>query len=113
MSGNYMLTTFDFSTLCTPFPDEDLIRCLLDLYNKCINSGIEVFDRNKRITISKIQFVDLLKLCVKDNYIAFDNRIYKQKICIPMGSNSSPNMANLYLYFYEQQFLSRNTPDGR
>ena len=30
-----------------------------------------------------------------------------------MGSNFSPNMANLYLHFYEQNFLNRNTPEGR
>ena len=30
-----------------------------------------------------------------------------------MGSNFSPNMANLYLHFYESQFLSRNHEEGR
>ena len=111
--GNYMLATFDFSTLYTALPHEDLIRCIVALYNKYINSEIEVLYRNKKVIISKVQFVKLLKLCVKNNYITFDNRIYKQIIGIPMGSNFSPNMANLYLHFYEQQFLSRNTPDGR
>ena len=113
MPGNYMLATFDFSTLYTALPHDDLIRCIVALYNKYIHSEIEVFHRNKKITISKIQFVNLLKLCIKNNYVLFNNRLHRQKIGIPMGSNFSPNMANLYLHFYEQQFLNRNTPEGR
>ena len=111
--GNYMVSTFDFSTLYTALPHDDLIRCIVALYNKYVNSEIEVFYRNKIITISKVQFVNLLKLCVKNNYVLFNNRLYRQKIGIPMGSNFSPNMANLYLHFYEQKFLNRNTPEGR
>ena len=30
-----------------------------------------------------------------------------------MGSNFSPNLANLYLHFYESQFLNRNHDEGR
>ena len=46
--GNYMITTFDFSTLYTSLPHDDLIRCIVALYNKYINSDIEVFHRNKK-----------------------------------------------------------------
>ena len=113
MPGNHMLATFDFSTLYTALPHSDLIRCIVALYNKYIDSEIEVIHRNKKITISKVKFVELLKFCIKNNYVLFDNRIYRQKIGIPMGSNFSPNIANLYLHFYEAQFLSRNHLDGR
>ena len=111
--GNYMITTFDFSTLYTSLPHDDLIRCIVALYNKYIDSNIEVLHRNKKITISKIQFVNLLKFCINNSYVLFNNRLYRQKIGIPMGSNFSPNIANLYLHFYEQKFLDRNTPEGR
>ena len=56
--GNYMIATFDFSTLYTSLPHDDLIRCIVALYNKYINSDIEVFHRNKKISISKVQFVN-------------------------------------------------------
>ena len=33
--GNHMLTTFDFSTLYTALPHDDLIRCLVALLELC------------------------------------------------------------------------------
>ena len=97
----------------TTLRHDDLIRCIVALYNRHVNSEIKTFHRNKKLTINKIEFVNLLKLCNNNSYVLFNNRLYRQKIGIPMGSNFSPNMANLYLQFYEQNFLKRNTPEGR
>ena len=113
MPGNFMLSSFDFSTLYTALPHSDLIRCIVALYNKYIDSDIEVIHKYKKITISKVQFVELLKFCIKNSYVIFNDRIYRQKIGIPMGSNFSPNLANLYLHFYESQFLSKSHVEGR
>ena len=111
--GNYMISTFDFSTLYTALPHNDLIRCIVALYNKYIQSDIEVVYRNRKLIISKVLFVEILKFCIRNNYVLFNNRLYRQKIGIPMGSNFSPNMANLYLHFYESTFLNRNHEEGR
>ena len=113
LPGNYMISTFDFSTLYTTLPHNDLIRCIVALYNKYIQSDIEVFYRNRKLIISKILFVEILKFSIKNSYVLFNNRLYRQKIGIPMGSNFSPNMANLYLHFYESQFLNKNHEVGR
>ena len=113
LPGNHMVATFDFSTLYTALPHNDLIRCIVALYNKYIQSDIEVLYRNRKLIISKVLFVEILKFSIKNSYVLFNNRLYRQKIGIPMGSNFSPNMANLYLHFYESQFLSRNHDDGR
>ena len=55
----------------------------------------------------------MLKFSIDNNYVLFNNRVYRQKVGIPMGSNFSPNLANLYLHFYEAQFLSKNHEQGR
>ena len=94
-------------------PHNDSIRCIVALYNKYIQSDIEVVYRNTKLIISKVHFVHILKFCIRNNYVLFSNRLYRQKIGIPMGSNFSPNMANLYLHFYESQFLSKNHEEGR
>ena len=113
LPGNYMITTFDFSTLYTTLPHNDLIRCIVALYNKYVQSDIEVFYKNRKLIISKILFVEILKFSIKNCYVLFNNRLYRQKIGIPMGSNFSPNMANLYLHFYESQFLNKSHDIGR
>ena len=71
LPGNHMLATFDFSTLYTALPHDDLIRCIVALYNKYIHSNIEISYKNKKVNISKIQFVDLLKFCVKKLLCSF------------------------------------------
>ena len=43
----------------------------------------------------------------------YDDKIFKQIIGIPMGSNYSPNAANLYLHFYESKFLNINPIGGQ
>ena len=113
LPGNHMVATFDFSTLYTTLPHDDLIHRTVALLNKYVHSNIEIIYRNRKIIIDKILFVELLKFSVKNSYVLFNNRIYRQKVGIPMGSNFSPNLANLYLHFYESQFLDRNHEAGR
>ena len=111
--GNHMIATFDFSTLYTTLPHGDLIRCIVALYNRYIHNNIEVFYHNRKLIISKVLFVEILKFSIKNSYVLFNNRLYRQKIGIPMGSNFSPNIANLYLHFYESDFLRKNHEEGR
>ena len=111
--GNHMIATFDFSTLYTTLPHDDLIRCVVALYNRYIDSDIEILYKNRKLVINKMLFVDILRFCIKNCFVHFNNRFYRQKIGIPMGSNFSPNMANLYLHFYESRFVDRNHNDGR
>ena len=111
--GNHTIATFDFSTLYTALPHKDLIRCIVALYNKYIHTDLELKYKHNKLVINKIQFVKMLKFCINNNYVLFNNRIYRQKIGIPMGSNFSPNLANLYLHFYEAQFMAKNHEPGR
>ena len=111
--GNHMITTFDFSTLYTALPHDDLIRCLVALYNKYFTGDVGLMFRSKRIVVSKDDFVQILKFCIRNSYILYDNKIFRQIKGIPMGSNYSPNAANLYLHFYEAKFLNMNPIAGQ
>ena len=111
--GNHMIATFDFSTLYTTLPHDDLIRCIVALYNKYINDDIHIKFNSIKLIINKTDFVNLFKFCIRNSYITFNNCIYRQKVGIPMGANFSPNVANLYLHFYESKFMNINYADGR
>ena len=36
----------------------------------------------------------------------FDGMVYQQKVGIPMGSNYGPLIADVFLYYYERDFMS-------
>ena len=40
-------------------------------------------------------------------YFTVGKQIFKQIIGIPMGSDPAPFMANLFLYYYESQFIKK------
>jgi hypothetical protein len=45
-------------------------------------------------------------------YVRFGNTLFKKIIGIPMGTNCAPLVADLFLYFYDSDFmfsLSENT----
>ena len=111
--GNFMVATFDFSTLYTTLPHDDLIYRIVALFNKYFESNVEVIYNNNKLVFDKVDCVNILKFCVDNSYIAFNDHLYKQKVGIPMGANFSPNLANLYLHFYESKFLDKNHEQGR
>ena len=113
ISNNLKVATFDFSTLFTTIPHDDLIRCIVALLNKYFSSDIVIHFENKKIILTKSKFVEILKFCISNSYILFDCKIYKQAIGIPMGANYSPNLANLYLHFYESRFMTLNSAEKR
>ena len=106
LPGNHHISTFDFSTLYTTLPHHDLVRCIVALFNKYIKDEVQITYSNKLLKFNKVEVVTLLKFCINHNFISFSDRIYKQVVGIPMGANYSPNLANLYLHFYESKFLS-------
>ena len=108
-----MVSTFDFSILYTTLPHDNLIQRIAVLANKHFGSEIEITYNSKKLLITKSNFVDILKFCINYSFIVFNNHVYRQKVGIPMGANFSPNIANLFLHFYESKFLDRNPIYGR
>ena len=48
----------------------------------------------------------LVRHLITRTYFVVGNLIIRQSIGIPMGIDPAPFWANLYLYFYEQEFLT-------
>ena len=38
-------------------------------------------------------------------YIRFGNKLYRQIVAIPMGSNCAPLVSDLFLFCYEREFM--------
>ena len=40
-------------------------------------------------------------------YVQFDGMVYQQKVGIPMATNCAPLIADLFLYCFERDFMSK------
>ena len=56
-------------------------------------------------SIIEDQLVKLIKLLVDNIYIQVGNKIFRQTIGIPMGTDCAPLLANLFLFYYEYKFM--------
>ena len=112
------ISTFDFSTLYTKLPHNDLIKVLNSHIDFVFEGGPgkylgfsdnKVFWKKKaarKSTISRSQLKALVKHLITRTYFVVGNLIIRQSIGIPMGIDPAPFWANLYLHFYEHEFIT-------
>ena len=89
------LVSLDVSSLFTKVPTDIVIEFLT---RKIESNQIS-------LPIPKDQFLQLIGLCVNNNYFQYENSFYKQKFGISMGSPLSPVLANLFMEFFESELL--------
>ena len=114
------LSSFDFSTLYTKIPHNKLI----DVLNKIIDFAFKGGTRNK-ISISKsgsanwvnksvpstnvytkASITEAVSYLIKNCYFKLGNKLFRQDIGIPMGSDPAPAFANVFLFHYESSWLN-------
>ena len=117
------ISTFDFSTLYTKLPHNDLIKVLQDIIefvggrkspdgnrkyltvlgNSCF------FTQSKRkshsYTVAQVKM--LVSHLISETYFTVGNINFRQGIGIPMGIDSAPFWANLCPYHYENIFINK------
>jgi hypothetical protein len=127
------ISTYDFSTLYTTLPHEDLIKNLNEIVDFAFQGGNKKKDGNRKfITVTKFstfwskkkkgnnsftkpQIKLLVAHLIKVTYFQIGNLLFKQCIGIPMGIDPAPFWANLHLYKYEYDFIKSlmSTDKGR
>ena len=113
------ITTYDFSTLYTKLPHDKLIEKLLLLIDFVFEGGNKTFikiSKNGKATwgkkvkngigFTKSSLKTAVKHLIENCFFSVGNIILQQIIGIPMGIDPAPFWANLFLYFYEEQFMS-------
>ena len=118
------ISTYDFSTLYTKIPHEDLINRMTKLIKFTFNGGdakyINISERgyaswskNRRETyFSQYSLIVAVKHLIQNCYFTVGNITMRQSIGIPMGIDPAPFWANLYLYSYEEEFISNLVKGG-
>ena len=132
------LHTFDFSTMYTTIPLEDLCTRLNRVIDEAFDSRPEAkyenmieasmsrgraasaswvdsksssHTKSSQIFSSK-EVKDLVYFVVMNTFILNGGKLKRQKIGIPMGTNSAPNITNLYLYSYESDYIDLLVKEG-
>jgi len=130
-SGHKSRDTFDFSTLYTALPLDDLCNRIrqvileardslpeakyswkikVDPHAKGIQGASWVDVKNSvhstRTQIFSIgEFFELLVFVIHNAFVINGGIILRQICGIPMGTNSAPLLANLFLYYYESTYM--------
>ena len=122
--GARNIANYDFSTLYTKIPQTDLKEKLKAVVDKGFKGGQNQFitlnkksarwggDEVSKDTVNKEIIFNMIDTIIDNAFFTFGTRVYKQCIGIPMGIDPAPQMANLYLYCYEYNFMEKLTNEN-
>ena len=114
------ISTFDFSTLYTKLPHDKLIKELSEVIDFVFNAGnkkhIAISNYGKAywtktkpktsVSFTRHSLKIAVKHLVQNCYFTVGNVVLRQAIGIPMGIDPAPFWANLFLYQFEQRYMS-------
>ena len=115
-----MITTYDFATLYTKIPHDKLIHVIREIIDFVFKGGTrDVISINssgiadwssKRMGscyfFTKAKIIEAVEYLINNCYFITGNKLFKQTIGIPMGSDPAPFLANLFLFYYENRWLT-------
>ena len=61
--------------------------------------------KKKTLSVNCEKVIRLLNWLIDNIYVTFGDKIFRQKIGIPMGTDCAPFLANLFLYSYESKWI--------
>ena len=119
--GSKSINTYDFSTLYTSIPHQQLKDNLSSFVERVFTFKDKEFIvpnlytkkayftsincKHKKVCFSKEDLLECLFYLIDNSYVVYRSTIYRQVVGIPMGTNSGPQIANVYLYVYEFNFI--------
>ena len=112
------VSSYDFSTLYTSLPHDLIKQKLTDLIKKTFKSVkcdfVACNEKRAFFTSNTLdtytiwtcqELCDSLTFLLDNIFVRFGNKVFKQVIGIPMGTNCAPLVADLFLYCYERDFM--------
>ena len=120
------ISSFDFKKLYTNLPYTQVTDKISELIKRCYDEKkleyINVSDnyiarwsiKIKRKWSFKIDdVIDIFKFIMGNIFIKFQGKIYRQIVGIPMGNNCAPQIADMFLYWYEHKYVSEGVANNR
>ena len=118
------MSTYDFSTLCTTLPHNLIKDKLIDLIERTFQREgspyLACYDRNAFLLQKNLKkyhawscqnVCDVLTFLLDNIFIRFGTKLYRQVAGIPMGTNCTPLVADVFLFCYERDFMMSLSDD--
>ena len=111
------LSTYDFYTLYTTLPNNLIKDKLMDLTERISKRRFSFYscsDRHVFFTSDAVRIIIIIWSCQKvyaltfllvNIYIRLGSKLYRQIVGIPMGTKCAPLVADLFLFYYEKDFM--------
>ena len=119
--GARNIANYDFSTLYTKISQSDLKEKLKAVVEKGFKGGQNQFitihksiakwggNKVSKDIVNKEMIFNMIETIIDNAFFTIGTRVYRQSTGIPMGIDPAPQMANLYLYWYEYNFMENLT----
>ena len=118
------MSTYDFFTLYTTFPNNLIKDKLIDIIERTFqregSSYLACNDRKAFFTSEKPKkyhawsfqnICDVLTFLLDNTFIRFGTKLHRQVVGIPMGTNCAPLVADLFLFCYERDLMMSLSDD--
>ena len=117
--GARSIATYDFSTLYTTIPHNKLIDVLSKIVDSVFNDSTRIYICEGKKTAywvkgnsSKNMYTgkdvkDCLTFLINNAYFRIGKTIFRQKVGIPIGSDPAPFFANMFLFYYESEWIKK------
>ena len=99
LQSNTLFATLYIHDLCTIFPHEPTVGALQRFLHEYV-----IDERVQGITIPNI--MDLVRLCLQNQFILYDNKLYQQIRGSGFNSPLTAILANVYLYYWQQDLVA-------
>ena len=133
MNSNKCISTWDFATLYTKIPHGKLKDKLQTFINKvmddvsssskaakficCSNKSKSAYFSKTRSNVnscfSKDDLIFNVNIIIDNCFILYHEKVFKQVIGIPMGTNCAPFLANIFLHTYEFEYMQLLINNGK
>ena len=110
--------SYDFSTLYTSIPHNSLkyaLKSLIQEAYKVRDNTYLVVHSNGRVVWSDVpstkqsltedKLISYVDYLIDNIYVSVGNKVYRQCVGIPMGTDCAPLLANLFLFSYEYRYM--------
>ena len=115
------LDSYDFSTLYTSIPHTSLKEALTSLIKEAYKVRDNIYlvadikgkvfwtdipsKAASKFSIPEETLIKLVEYLIDNIYVSIGNRVYRQCVGIPMGTDCAPLLANLFLFYYEYKYV--------
>ena len=121
------ISTFDFSTLYTMIPHSKLLTQIRSVIEMAFNITNKKYIRVNRTNAtwavklpakSKLLYYDIdglmqgISFLLENLFIKYNGKVYRQIVGIPIGSDCSQDLANLFLFSYEHDYVRGLVDEG-